>query len=121
VQLDKSSTDFGQVSYYSNICKAITAGFFMQAAHLQPTGHYLTVKDHQIVYLHPSCGLERKPEWCEVLLSRLQSHNVCALCAHAAPSAGHSQLQLGGRCLALDPYRASGVEIKSMLTLRRAC
>lgn len=35
----------------------------MQSAHLQPTGHYLTVKDHQIVYLHPSCGLERKPEW----------------------------------------------------------
>lgn len=37
---------------------------WLQVAHLQPTGHYLTVKDHQIVYLHPSCGLERKPEWC---------------------------------------------------------
>lgn len=64
MQLDQSSTQFGSAKYYSNICKAITTGFFMQAAHLQPTGHYLTVKDNQVVYIHPSCGLTQKPEWC---------------------------------------------------------
>ena len=35
----------------------------MQVAHLEKTGHYLTVKDHQVVGLHPSTGLEFKPEW----------------------------------------------------------
>eukprot|EP00892_Ulva_mutabilis_P006507 jgi/Ulvmu1/4228/UM191_0001.1 len=63
LQMDMSSTPFGNAKYYPNICKTITSGFFMQASHLQPTGHYLTVKDNQVVYVHPSCGLERKPEW----------------------------------------------------------
>jgi pre-mRNA-splicing factor ATP-dependent RNA helicase DHX15/PRP43 len=35
----------------------------MQVAHLEKTGHYLTVKDNQVVALHPSTGLEFKPEW----------------------------------------------------------
>ena len=68
VQLDQASTQFGNAKYYSNICKTIAAGFFMQASHLQPTGHYLTVKDNQVVYVHPSCGLERKPEWYDAAL-----------------------------------------------------
>ncbi|KAK9814960.1 hypothetical protein WJX73_003260 [Symbiochloris irregularis] len=57
------STDFNSRDYYTNIRKAITAGFFMQVAHLERTGHYLTVKDNQMVYLHPSTCLDRKPEW----------------------------------------------------------
>lgn len=69
LQMEMSSTPFGNAKYYPNICKTITSGFFMQASHLQPTGHYLTVKDNQVVYVHPSCGLERKPEWCEVTSS----------------------------------------------------
>ena len=35
----------------------------MQVAHLERTGHYLTVKDNQIVQLHPSTCLDHKPEW----------------------------------------------------------
>jgi len=35
----------------------------MQVAHLENTGHYLTVKDNQVVALHPSTCLESKPEW----------------------------------------------------------
>ncbi|KAI6144396.1 P-loop containing nucleoside triphosphate hydrolase protein [Pisolithus tinctorius] len=27
------------------------------------TGNYLTVKDNQVVSLHPSCGLDTQPEW----------------------------------------------------------
>jgi pre-mRNA-splicing factor ATP-dependent RNA helicase DHX15/PRP43 len=30
---------------------------------LERTGHYLTVKDNQIVQLHPSTVLDHKPEW----------------------------------------------------------
>lgn len=35
-----------------------------QVAHLQKTGQYLTVKDHQIVAIHPSSVLDMKPPWC---------------------------------------------------------
>ena len=44
--------------------KSILSGFFMQVAHLDNDGdRYITVKDHQQVYLHPSKSLEDKPEW----------------------------------------------------------
>ena len=49
--------------YYGNIKKALVSGYFMQVAHLQRSGHYLTVKDHQVVNLHPSTCLDRKVEW----------------------------------------------------------
>ncbi|WCJ22352.1 RNA helicase family protein [Euphorbia peplus] len=57
------STDFNSRDYYVNIRKAMLAGFFMQVAHLERTGHYLTVKDNQAVHLHPSNCLDHKPEW----------------------------------------------------------
>lgn len=81
------SNDFRSPDYYPNIRKAILAGYFMQVsghgprcrsplhpslssgpcstqvAHLERSGHYLTVKDTQVVYLHPSCCLDHKPEW----------------------------------------------------------
>ncbi|KAB5569540.1 hypothetical protein DKX38_003333 [Salix brachista] len=57
------STDFSSREYYINIRKAILAGYFMQVAHLEHSGHYLTVKDNQVVHLHPSNCLDHKPEW----------------------------------------------------------
>ena len=36
---------------------------FLQVAHMERTGHYLTVKDNQMVQLHPSTCLDHKPEW----------------------------------------------------------
>eukprot|EP00298_Acanthocystis_sp_HF-20_P010976 c19159_g1_i4.p1 GENE.c19159_g1_i4~~c19159_g1_i4.p1 ORF type:complete len:595 (-),score=249.49 c19159_g1_i4:8-1792(-) len=57
------STDHNSRDYYSNISKAIVSGFFMQVAHLERSGHYLTVKDNQSVKLHPSTVLDSKPEW----------------------------------------------------------
>jgi pre-mRNA-splicing factor ATP-dependent RNA helicase DHX15/PRP43 len=57
------STDFSAPDYYINLRKCITSGFFMQVAHLQKQGHYLTVKDHQVVGLHPSTVLDSKPQW----------------------------------------------------------
>lgn len=34
-----------------------------QVAHLERTGHYLTIKDNQVVQLHPSTCLDHKPDW----------------------------------------------------------
>ena len=44
-----------------NIRKALVCGYFMHAAHKEDKGTYLTVKDHQPVGLHPSCGLDSNP------------------------------------------------------------
>ncbi|KAF9522876.1 P-loop containing nucleoside triphosphate hydrolase protein [Crepidotus variabilis] len=49
---------------FMNIRKALVSGFFMQIAHKEgDKGNYLTVKDNQVVALHPSCGLDSQPEW----------------------------------------------------------
>lgn len=48
--LKMCSTDFNSRDYYVNIRKAMLAGYFMQVAHLERTGHYLTVKDNQVSY-----------------------------------------------------------------------
>ncbi len=61
--MKRSSTEFTSPDYYLNIGKALVSGFFMQVGHLEKTGHYLTIKDNQIVQLHPSTVLDHKPEW----------------------------------------------------------
>ncbi|KAF5313879.1 hypothetical protein D9619_013029 [Psilocybe cf. subviscida] len=49
---------------FSNIRQSLVCGFFMQVAHKEgEKGNYLTVKDNQVVALHPSCGLDTQPEW----------------------------------------------------------
>jgi pre-mRNA-splicing factor ATP-dependent RNA helicase DHX15/PRP43 len=55
------SGDFNSADYYNNIRKCLTNGLFMQVAHLQKQGHYLTVKDQQVVAIHPSSVLDNKP------------------------------------------------------------
>lgn len=66
--LDLVSTQFegNERRYYENIRKAITCGFFMQVAHKSGAGksaQYNTVKDDQVVGLHPSTSLDHSPEW----------------------------------------------------------
>ncbi|KAF7728628.1 DEAH-box ATP-dependent RNA helicase prp43 [Apophysomyces ossiformis] len=78
--LDLVSTPFDDKSYYTNIRKAITAGYFMQVAHLERTGHYLTVKDNQVVQLHPSSCLDHKPEWALYNEFVLTSRNYIRTC-----------------------------------------
>jgi pre-mRNA-splicing factor ATP-dependent RNA helicase DHX15/PRP43 len=63
LNLKLSSVDFSSGDYYPNIRKCLVEGFFMQVAHLERSGHYLTVKDNQVVALHPSTCLDAKPEW----------------------------------------------------------
>lgn len=57
-----------EAQYDDHVRKALLSGFFMQVAHRQAGkagsgGGYLTVKDHQLVALHPGCGLTRSPDW----------------------------------------------------------
>ncbi|PSR90426.1 hypothetical protein PHLCEN_2v4915 [Hermanssonia centrifuga] len=49
---------------YDNVRRALVCGFFMQVAHKEGEKNgYMTVKDNQVVGLHPSCGLDAQPEW----------------------------------------------------------
>ncbi|KZT20703.1 P-loop containing nucleoside triphosphate hydrolase protein [Neolentinus lepideus HHB14362 ss-1] len=42
----------------------LVCGFFMQVARKEGRpDNYLTVKDNQVVALHPSCGVKDRPEW----------------------------------------------------------
>lgn len=61
--LPMTSPPFNSPAYYVVIRKALLSGFFMRVAHLERNGLYLTVKDNQVVALHPSTGLDHKPEW----------------------------------------------------------
>merc|ERR1712195_170606 len=73
-ELPLVTTDWNSNDYYTNIRKAVMAGYFMQVAHLERTGHYLTVKDNQVVHVHPSSSLDHKPEWVEY--HELHSHSI---------------------------------------------
>jgi pre-mRNA-splicing factor ATP-dependent RNA helicase DHX15/PRP43 len=48
---------------YVSVRKAILAGYFMQVAHLENNGCYLTFKDNQLVVVHPSSCLYHRPTW----------------------------------------------------------
>ncbi|KAG2148222.1 P-loop containing nucleoside triphosphate hydrolase protein [Suillus bovinus] len=54
-----------QKKMFMAIRQALCCGFFMQVAHKEggEKGNYVTVKDNQVVALHPSCGLDTQPEW----------------------------------------------------------
>mmetsp|Transcript_38966 Transcript_38966/g.51007 ORF Transcript_38966/g.51007 Transcript_38966/m.51007 type:complete len:121 (+) Transcript_38966:914-1276(+) len=60
-RLDSMPTS--QDDYYTNIKKAVLSGFFMQTALLQRSGHYQTLKDDQVVMVHPSTVLDKKVDW----------------------------------------------------------
>ena len=55
--------DYQNTYYFVNIRKCILSGFFMQVAHRERTGHYLTIKDNQVVKIYPSSVMKNKPDW----------------------------------------------------------
>lgn len=83
--LPRRSTEFSSRDYYFNIRRALVTGFFMQIAHLERTGHYLTVKDNQVVQLHPSTVLDHKPEWVLYNEFVLTSKNYIRTCTDIKP------------------------------------
>ncbi|KAM9214464.1 ATP-dependent RNA helicase DHX15-like [Leptosomus discolor] len=83
--LPRRSTDFTSRDYYINIRKALVTGYFMQVAHLERTGHYLTVKDNRVVQLHPSTVLDHKPEWVLCNEFVLTTKNYIQTCTDIKP------------------------------------
>ncbi|MQM09615.1 hypothetical protein Taro_042489, partial [Colocasia esculenta] len=63
LNLPLCSTELSSSDCYDNIRKCILTGYFMQAARLEDSGHYGTLKDNHVVDLHPSCCLTSKPAW----------------------------------------------------------
>lgn len=59
--------------------------FRSQVAHLERTGHYLTVKDNQVVQLHPSTVLDHKPEWVLYNEFVLTTKNYIRTCTDVKP------------------------------------
>jgi len=79
--LEINTTDFNSPDYYENIQKTIIEGFFTQIAHFEAGQNmYLTVKDNQVVNIHPSCSLDRKPEWVVFHEFVLTSQNFIRTC-----------------------------------------
>jgi HrpA-like RNA helicase len=83
--LKRTSTEFTSKDYYINIRKALCAGYFMQIAHLERSGHYLTIKDNQVVQLHPSTCLDHKPEWVLYNEFVLTTKNYIRTCTDVKP------------------------------------
>ncbi|RDA94900.1 hypothetical protein CP533_4322 [Ophiocordyceps camponoti-saundersi (nom. inval.)] len=75
------STPFEDKSYYTNIRRALLAGFFMQVAKKESSGKvYRTVKDDQPVLIHPSTVLRTEFDWVvynEFVLTSKQYIRTC--------------------------------------------
>jgi pre-mRNA-splicing factor ATP-dependent RNA helicase DHX15/PRP43 len=79
--LDLVSTPFEDKNYYTNIRRAMLAGFFMQVAMKESSGKvYRTVKDEQAVLIHPSTVLRTEYDWVlynEFVLTSKQYIRTC--------------------------------------------
>ncbi|KAK7752394.1 DEAH-box ATP-dependent RNA helicase prp43 [Diatrype stigma] len=63
-EIDLLSTEFHDKNYYTNIRRALVAGFFMQVAKKENNKIYRTMKDNnQAVMLHPSTVLQTDYDW----------------------------------------------------------
>ncbi|GLD66437.1 pre-mRNA-splicing factor ATP-dependent RNA helicase DHX15-like isoform X1 [Lates japonicus] len=73
--------------YSSTSARALVTGFFMcrSIAHLERSGQYLTVKDNQVVQLHPSTVLDHKPEWVLYNEFVLTTKNYIRTCTDIKP------------------------------------
>jgi pre-mRNA-splicing factor ATP-dependent RNA helicase DHX15/PRP43 len=79
--LELVSTPFEDKNYYTNIRRALLAGFFMQVAMKETSGKvYRTVKDDQAVLIHPSTVLRTDYDWVvynEFVLTSKQYIRTC--------------------------------------------
>lgn len=55
------SDDFPMQSNVVSMKKCLLSGYFTQVSILQKNNVYLTIKDSQVVVIHPSCVLTHKP------------------------------------------------------------
>ncbi|ORY85736.1 putative pre-mRNA splicing factor RNA helicase [Protomyces lactucae-debilis] len=109
--IDLVSTPYEDKSYYDNIRRSLVSGFFMQVAKKTEKNYYMTVKDDQKVLIHPSCGIERQPEWVLYNEFVLTSKNYIRTVTTIKPE---WLLEVAPTYYALDEF-AKG-EIKTALT-----
>jgi pre-mRNA-splicing factor ATP-dependent RNA helicase DHX15/PRP43 len=57
----------------------------MQAAHKEKAGHYLTLKDDQVVMIHPSTSIDSKPQWVMYNEFVLTNKNYIRTCTEIKP------------------------------------
>lgn len=64
-EIELISTPFQNKDYYINIRRALLAGFFMQVAMRESSNSkiYKTVKDEQLVMIHPSTTVQNPYDW----------------------------------------------------------
>lgn len=64
LKLPLAAPEAGAPDYWTRLCRCLLAGYYMQVAHYERSGSYMTVRDNQAVWLHPSTTLRgRRPEW----------------------------------------------------------
>jgi len=85
LRLPSLSTPFTSREYYNNIKKCIVGSYFMHIGHLEAGGFYMTSKDNQMVYIHPSSVLERKPVWVLYHEFVLTTKNYVRTCTEIKP------------------------------------
>lgn len=85
LQLPLVDVGFGHPDYYTNIRKCLIGGFFSHIAHLEKSGIYTTILDHQVVALHPSTCLTHKPEWVLYNELVLTAKNYIRICTQVRP------------------------------------
>ena len=84
-QLPLNSTEYSSRAYDINLRRALASAFFMHVAHYERQGHYLTIRDDQVVHLHPSTVLDRKPTWVLYHEFVLTSRNYIRTCTAIEP------------------------------------
>jgi pre-mRNA-splicing factor ATP-dependent RNA helicase DHX15/PRP43 len=93
--LDLVSTPFEDKSYYVNIRKALTSGFFMQVAHKEgEKGNYLTIKDNQVRSPSLSHSLYLRLGHCRILTVLCRSSSSTSRAASTTSRIGLSSTSL---------------------------
>ncbi|SBT33465.1 pre-mRNA-splicing factor ATP-dependent RNA helicase PRP43, putative [Plasmodium ovale wallikeri] len=109
-----TSTNPSNPDYYINIRKALLSGFYQQVAYKTSRGYYITVKDIQIVTLHPSSVFQINPEWVMYHELLLTSKNFIRTVTKID---GKWLLQIARNYYALEdlPNSEARTELKAML------
>eukprot|EP00808_Paulinella_micropora_P026202 g29901.t1 len=111
------SNDFSSSQYYPKICQCLVEGFFMQIAHLERSGHYLTLKDNQAVALHPSTCLDSdKPDWVLYNEFVLTSKNYIRTCTRVR---GEWLVDIAPHYFDLDNFPECSAKLKLQRLHRR--
>jgi pre-mRNA-splicing factor ATP-dependent RNA helicase DHX15/PRP43 len=111
------STPFTSKDYYTNIRKSLLSGYFMQVGHMERNGSYKTVKDDQVVVLHPSTCLTHKPEWVVFHEFVLTSRHFIRTCSEIEPE---WLFEISEKYYDLSQFRNSTVKTELSRVQKRA-